>query len=194
MSRGTCVRRIKDRGGYSLGELLVAMVIMGLVSMLLATGVSVSAKQYQQSLVGSESQSLCSTLTASLTSALRSADDFTLEGTTVKDGTEHYAYQRFWAADAYRTGVVALDAKGKEVASGKPGYLALKTTDGKYTPLVSQSTYTQGMLATAKLDWSNAGGGRYGATNPVCTVTLTVTDSAGKTATTTTFQVIPVNS
>ena len=194
MIRRAVRKKLASTAGLTLGELLVSVVVMSLVSVLLAAGVSVAARQYQESLVGSESQALCSTLTTAVASALRSAQDF--DGASVvsdQDG-EHYAYRRFWAADAYRTDLVVVGEEGQELPEDAAGYLALRATDGSLAPLATQASYTLGMKARVQLDWTNGGSDRYSAEAPVCKVTLTVCDSASNPVATSAFTVIPVNS
>ena len=189
------VQRIRSsRDGFTMGELLISILIMGMVSALMATGISVSAHQYKESMLGSESHSLCSTLTVAVTDALASADDFKGASATTEDGVEHYTYSSFWASDGYQQGIVALDSSGAELGSGKSGYLALKTTDGKLAKLLGASSYTWGMKARAQLDWNNAGSTRYSASKPVCDVTLIITDSEDEEVARTTFTVVPSNS
>ena len=194
MIRRVVKERLASTAGLTLGELLVSVVVMSLVSLLLAAGVSVAARQYQESLVGSESQALCSTLTTAVTTALRSAQDFDRPSVTSDQDGEHYVYHRFWAADAYRTGLVAMGEDGQELPEDAAGYVALRATDGSLVPLATQASYTLGMKARVQLDWTNGGSDRYSAEAPVCKVTLTVCDSASNPVTTSAFTVIPVNS
>ena len=194
MIRRVVKERLASTAGLTLGELLVSVVVMSLVSLLLAAGVSVAARQYQESLVGSESQALCSTLTTAVTTALRSAQDFDRPSVTSDQDGEHYVYHRFWAADAYRTGLVAMGEDGQELPEDAAGYVALRATDGSLVPLATQASYTLGMKARVQLDWTNAGSSRYSAEAPVCKVTLTVCDSASNPVATSAFTVIPVNS
>ena len=194
MIRRVVKERLASTAGLTLGELLVSVVVMSLVSLLLAAGVSVAARQYQESLVGSESQALCSTLTTAVTTALRSAQDFDRPSVTSDQDGEPYVYHRFWAADAYRTGLVAMGEDGQELPEDAAGYVALRATDGSLVPLATQASYTLGMKARVQLDWTNAGSSRYSAEAPVCKVTLTVCDSASNPVATSAFTVIPVNS
>ena len=194
MIRRVVKERLASTAGLTLGELLVSVVVMSLVSLLLAAGVSVAARQYQESLVGSESQALCSTLTTAVTTALRSAQDFDRPSVTSDQDGEHYVYHRFWAADAYRTGLVAMGEDGQELPEDAAGYVALRATDGSLVPLATQASHTLGMKARVQLDWTNAGSSRYSAEAPVCKVTLTVCDSASNPVATSAFTVIPVNS
>ena len=53
MIRRAVRKKLASTAGLTLGELLVSVVVMSLVSVLLAAGVSVAARQYQESLVGS---------------------------------------------------------------------------------------------------------------------------------------------
>ena len=54
----------RGRGGFTIGEMLVAMIIISLLSMAVATGIAFAVRQYNRGLIRSESRILCSTLTS----------------------------------------------------------------------------------------------------------------------------------
>ncbi len=52
----------RGRAGFTLGEMLVALIIVSLLSMSIATGISFATRQYERTLTRSEARILCSTL------------------------------------------------------------------------------------------------------------------------------------
>lgn len=63
----------KKTAGLTLTEMLCCVVIMLLVSIGMVNGVSLAVRNYQSSLMASESQVLCSTLTSMVSDELRYA-------------------------------------------------------------------------------------------------------------------------
>lgn len=63
----------KNTAGLTLTEMLCCVVIMLLVSIGMVNGVSLAVRNYQSSLMASESQVLCSTLTSIVSDELRYA-------------------------------------------------------------------------------------------------------------------------
>ena len=61
----------KSRGGFTLVEMLCAIVVLILVSMLMVTGVRLGADSYAKSVSYSEAQVLCSTLKTTVSDELR---------------------------------------------------------------------------------------------------------------------------
>lgn len=54
----------RGRGGFSMGEMMVTLIIISLLSMGIATGIAFAVRQYNRGLIRSESRILCSTLTS----------------------------------------------------------------------------------------------------------------------------------
>ena len=61
----------KSRGGFTLVEMLCAIVVLILVSMLMVTGVRLGVDSYAKSVSYSEAQVLCSTLKTTVSDELR---------------------------------------------------------------------------------------------------------------------------
>lgn len=70
--------KIKTKQGMSIVELLSAIAVMLLVSVVLVTGVRLGVKAYTKSVSMSEAQVLCSTLTTIVSDDLRYAGTVTL--------------------------------------------------------------------------------------------------------------------
>lgn len=58
------MNKLRDRRGFTLTELLCAVLIVLLVSALLTVGVRFAGRTYNSSMQLSEAQELCSTLTS----------------------------------------------------------------------------------------------------------------------------------
>ncbi|MDO4516820.1 MAG: prepilin-type N-terminal cleavage/methylation domain-containing protein [Bacillota bacterium] len=69
------MKKLWARGGMSLSELLVAILILSLVSLGVAVGVSSAMRVYQQSVELSDAQTLSSTLATAIMDELRFARD-----------------------------------------------------------------------------------------------------------------------
>ena len=69
-------RKLRERRGITLSEMLVALAILGLVCLAVAGGLSASLGIYRDSVALSDAQTLASTLTQALMDDLRFARDF----------------------------------------------------------------------------------------------------------------------
>ena len=85
------MNKLRDRRGFTLTELLCAVLIVLLVSALLTVGVRFAGRTYNSSMQLSEAQELCSTLTSVISDKLR----FCGTVTPGADGTSSF---RTWAA------------------------------------------------------------------------------------------------
>lgn len=63
--------RVKAAAGFTLTEALATVIIVGLVTSMLASGIALAARQYTQSMAASQSQMLCSTLQQIIDTDLR---------------------------------------------------------------------------------------------------------------------------
>ena len=65
------MNKLRDRRGFTLTELLCAVLIVLLVSALLTVGIRFAGRTYNSSMQLSEAQELCSTLTSVISDKLR---------------------------------------------------------------------------------------------------------------------------
>lgn len=77
------MNKLRDRRGFTLTELLCAVLIVLLVSALLTVGVRFAGRTYNSSMQLSEAQELCSTLTSVISDKLRFCGTVTLQVGTV---------------------------------------------------------------------------------------------------------------
>ena len=77
------VKKLRKKTGASIAETMVALIIISLLSMSIATGVAFGARQYSKSTARSEARILCSSLTSMIQDELRN----TTEVQTAADGS-----------------------------------------------------------------------------------------------------------
>lgn len=92
-------RKLKNRAAFSLGEMLVTVIILLLVSTIVATGVPAARNAYVKVVVGANAKTLLSTTIAALRDELTTARDVVVgdDGKTVtyysaNDGAESSIY------------------------------------------------------------------------------------------------------
>ena len=125
------VDKTAAKRGFSLSELMIVLVIMAVISMAIAIGISSAAQSYRDIKTATESSMLCSALVAELSDTLRYATDIQ----SGSGGDAVFTHRR------YGVGVsVKPSSDGKKVVVG-----------GK--PVLSDSAYT-GLFASAKVTYS----------------------------------------
>ena len=77
--------KLRSRRGMTLSEVLVALLILSLVTVGVATGVSASLRVYRQATESSDAQMLASTLSTALMDELRYARDIQADGSFTSD-------------------------------------------------------------------------------------------------------------
>ena len=145
------LRRMNSRGGFSLAEMLVTLLILLMVTGVVAAGVPMAANAYQKVVDSANAQVLLSTAMTTLRSELETAKDSILikddgDGvsvsyystetlyTTIKGGEGEDIY-----VNPYET--VTTDAGGKITA-----YVINNTDSGKYNhPLVTAKASTDNL-------------------------------------------------
>ena len=80
-------RKLRDRSGFTLAELLIVVLILLLVSTVVATGVPAAVNSYQKVVDSANAQLLLSTTVTSLRRELSLAGSIEVEGTQVKSYT-----------------------------------------------------------------------------------------------------------
>lgn len=73
-------KMLKSKRGFTLSELLIAVLILGLVTAGAAVGVNASLKAYHASVQASEARMLLSTLSESVMDELRYAENISADG------------------------------------------------------------------------------------------------------------------
>ena len=81
------MNKLRDRRGFTLTELLCAVLIVLLVSALLTVGVRFAGRTYNSSMQLSEAQELCSTLTSVISDKLRFCGTVTQDENGMVDNT-----------------------------------------------------------------------------------------------------------
>ena len=121
----------RRKAGFSLGEVMVALLIVSLLSMSIATGVAFGMRQYNKAVANSEARILCSTLTSVITDELSNARNFDSNNTLkAKDGQIYKGDgSPLLPAAAYSGGTHELSATIEN----------LKFENGKYTVKLSVS-------------------------------------------------------
>ena len=155
----------KSKGGFTLVEMLCALVVMVLVSCLMAVGVRVAVKAYQTEVMHSEAQVLCSTIRTKVNDELRYAGslNLALDGTVNSFFSQHYG-------------------KYSSYSTNEDGQVTLG--DNKILPAKS---YPYGMKASVGIT-------NYNTTTRIFTVYVQVTESDGATVLSeSTFQVKQLN-
>lgn len=94
--------KLRRKTGYTLAESLIAILLIALISMGLATGVAFGVRQYNNSVTRSEARILCSTLTSVITdelSSIQGSCSKSESGNTVSYHSERYGVSGELKAD-----------------------------------------------------------------------------------------------
>ncbi len=83
-------RKLHDRRGVALTEMLVAIAVLGLLTAAVVTGIYASVPVYQQSVALSEASVLTSTLSQAITDELHFARNITVSGDSVSFTSQNY--------------------------------------------------------------------------------------------------------
>ena len=120
--------RLRNNKGMSIVELLSAIAVMLVVTVVLVTGVRLGVKAYTKSVSMSEAQILCTTLTTAVSDELRYA------------GTVHI--DESGSVGFFSQNVGGDSQTGSSFTSDKNGYVLLGET-----PILSKSSYPYGLKA-----------------------------------------------
>lgn len=149
--------RLKNSDGFTLTEVLATVIILGFVTSLVATAVTVGTQQFARSMAASESRMLLSSLQQDL------KNDLTYTTTAFRgdrsdggweDITGYYSSHHGYKKE--RLYIKALDSNGgienaSEGAVTGYGQLALCTRDGKIkNRLLGKAAYNYGLTACVK--------------------------------------------
>lgn len=176
-------KKLSARGGFSLGELLAATILLLLASQVMAEGVTFAVRMYNETLTRSHGKQLCSTLTNSIETELRYATSITYDENS---GTLQNYFSPTYGQS--QSSFLSINSEDQETDSGE---IAIKATDENgqtaYRRLISGASYSSFDLK-AKVDPVI-----YDATKNAFTVTLTILDKENKELVQNTYNVIPVN-
>lgn len=145
-------KKLNNKQGMSIAELLCATFILLLVSMVLVVGVSMALKHFNKSIRASEAQSLYCTLEMSLTNELKYTNSITVAGGTRVKSFRSVTYA---IKEDQEVSLVSLDADGDLVDIGE---LALGD-NGVYNRILNSSSYPHGLKAQAHVDYTDKGEG-----------------------------------
>lgn len=127
---------MKNNKGFSLVELLATVIIIGLVSGGLVTGIVLSNKQYKNSIRQSEASELYNTISSLLTYELKFTNQVELDG----DKLVAFKSISYQLADVQLINIYVLDEDGNE--TNEYGKIAFGSSDKK-NYLVGNATYTK---------------------------------------------------
>lgn len=129
----TCRDSMRRKSGFTLAEMLAALVVITLLTGIVAMGVSVGLKIYQNSMFVSESEALSSTIDSAMSGPLRYAE-------RTSDGS-HYSI-------TYRSVSIG-SLTSNEIVKVQDGKLYWGTTTNY--PLLNDSAYTDCKVASASV-------------------------------------------
>ena len=163
-------KKLSDRRGFSLGELLAATVILLLASQVMTNGMTFATRMYNEYMTRSHAKQLCSTLTNVIEKELR----YTTSVNTDTDGTTVLKYfsPTYGKTESAFATVDSDGNKADETAGGEIA-VQLMAEDGSF--------YWQKLISSA-----------YDKGNNIFFVELQIMDKDSEIVTNR-FQVMPVN-
>lgn len=134
-------KKLSDRRGFSLGELLAATVILLLASQVMTQGMTFATRMYNESMTRSHAKQLCSTLTNVIEKELR----YTTSVNTDTDGTTVLKYfsPTYGKTESAFATVDSDGNKADETAGGEIA-VQLMAEDGSFywQKLISSASYS----------------------------------------------------
>ena len=176
-------KKLSDKRGFSLGELLAATVILLLASQVMTQGMAFATRMYKESLTRSHAKQLCSTLTNVIEKELR----YTTSVNTDSDGTVLKYFSPTYGKT--ESAFAAIDENENKIDGTAGGEIAVQLTaeDGSlyWQKLISSASYSsfdlKATIQSVKLEASTFH------------IILEITDKDGKKIVTNKFDVIAVN-
>lgn len=176
-------KKLSDKRGFSLGELLAATVILLLASQVMTQGMAFATRMYKESLTRSHAKQLCSTLTNVIEKELR----YTTSVNTDSDGTVLKYFSPTYGKT--ESAFAAIDENENKIDGTAGGEIAVQLTaeDGSlyWQKLISSASYSsfdlKATIQSVKLEGSTFH------------IILEITDKDGKKIITNKFDVIAVN-
>ena len=162
------MRKLRDRRGITLTEMLCTVLIVLLLTALLVVGIRFASKTYTESMRLSEAQELCSTLTSVISDKLRFC------GTVTQDESGDLT-------QIFIQNVGSVEGKGDAFQIGEDGQLALGDSH-----LLGSASYPKGLKVKSFTL-------RYDASTDIFSVTLEIGDRSRQTLSQTSFEVKRIN-
>ena len=114
-------RKICNRSGFSLAEMMLAVLILLLVSLIVANGVPAATRAYEKVVIGANAKTMLSTAITALRDELATAKDVTVgtDGTTIT----------YYSADIGATSQIFLDVAPEGKDPVEPAVMLQEYTD-----------------------------------------------------------------
>lgn len=191
-----CRRKLQSSGGFSIGELLAATLILLLASQVLAQGMAFAVCSYNKSLTYSHAKQLASTLTNTIETELRYTTSITTvhtegSGEPALSGREEMTSYFSPTYGKTKSSFSALDEVGNPVSSGDSGEIAVYVTTAEkkevWQRLISSASYSSyGLKASVDPVL-------YDTAKKMFSVSLRIYDKEGNALLVNQFDVLPVN-
>lgn len=141
-------RILRSNSGFTLVEMLAATLVLGLLTSMVAMGVTLGMKAYQRSSFESEAQILASTLDASLSDPLRFS---TAQATDNNSFAYQVTYRNNTITNVQLTTHEVPRADGKKV-----NVLAFESESGQYYDITNVGAYTNCTVTEATMTFTPA--------------------------------------
>ncbi|GEM_PF-3598253 len=139
-------RILRSNSGFTLVEMLAATLVLGLLTSMVAMGVTLGMKAYQRSSFESEAQILASTLDASLSDPLRFS---TAQATDNNSFAYQVTYRNNTITNVQLTTHEVPRADGKKV-----NVLAFESESGQYYDITNAGAYTNCTITEATMTFT----------------------------------------
>lgn len=151
------INKIKKKAGYTLTEMLCVVILIGLVSIGMVTGIDTGSRQFKKSVRISEATTLYTTLQTILSNELRFTNLNTLTVGSNNNVTSFYSIT--YAIQDNPTSLYVLDSNETgDVALPDGTYGQLAIGDGTtFNRLLGKSSYTHELGAKASIKYHEAG-------------------------------------
>lgn len=157
-----------NQNGFTLAEVLVAVMLLGFMTLVVAAGSGVAIRVQDESTEFSESRLLAATLLTAMENELRYASDLSAEA----DGT-----LRTFQSTVYGENTsIQLQAETGETLEEDGGFVCIKQSDGKEVLLLGKKTYPDKLRVKAlqiTVEDDTVTAGRY---RTAVHITLTLND------------------
>jgi len=170
-------KKLRSNQGFTLIEMLITTLIMGLVTVMIASSIQTAFQVYTKATQASEGQVLCDTLVTAVQDELRYATDFQTHGTY---GFTYTSRSKGYGKDCH---FVLED-----------GRLKIQKDAGTANDLLPEKSYNNGLVILgAKADGTVLTSFTLNDTTKMVDVTLVVGNKDGNELATQTFSVKPLN-